>query len=120
MNYLLHVIDLRANLDDIFRSLDKDSVQRRIQRAERAGLVEKCGTSKDLLNAFYDLFVTTRGRHRVPPPPLRLVSEPGPMPRQALEIRVAYNDDIPIAAILTLRFGTTGLLQVRVFGCAFQ
>ena len=47
--YFLHAIDLRSDLDKLFRSFDKDSVQRRIKRAERAGLVEKCGTSGDLL-----------------------------------------------------------------------
>lgn len=114
-SYFLHVVDLRPNLDGIFRSFDKDSVQRRIQRAERAGLVEKCGTSKDLLKTFYDLFVTTRGRHRVPPPPYswfqNLVQSQG----KALQIRVAYNADIPIAAILTLRFRTTGYFK---YGCS--
>jgi len=114
-NYFLHVIDLRANLVDIFRSFDKDSVQRRIQRAERAGLVEKCGTSKDLLNAFYDLFVTTRGRHRVPPPPYAWFQNLVHCQGKALEIRVAYNDDIPIAAILTLRFRKTGYFK---YGCS--
>ena len=113
--YLLHMIDLRANLDDIFRSFDKDSVQRRIQRAERAGLVEKCGASKDLLNAFYDLFVTTRGRHQVPPPPYAWFQNLVQCQDEALGIRVAYHDDIPIAAILTLRFGTTGYFK---YGCS--
>ena len=35
--YFLHTLDLRPDLDDVFRSLHKDSVQRRIQRAQRAG-----------------------------------------------------------------------------------
>src|SRR5246127_2772355 len=33
-SYFLHVLDLRPDLEDVFQSLDKDSVQRRIQRAE--------------------------------------------------------------------------------------
>src|SRR5262244_1478259 len=41
--YFLHTLDLHPNLDEVFRSLDKDSVQRRIQRAARAGLAERCG-----------------------------------------------------------------------------
>ena len=114
-DYLLHVVDLRANMDDIFRSLDKDSVQRRVQRAERAGLIEKHGTSKDLLNAFYGLLVTTRGRHRVPPPPLAWFQNLVQCQGRTLEIRVACNDDIPIAAILTLRFGTTVYFK---YGCS--
>ena len=114
-NYLLHVVDLRASLDDIFQSLDRDSVQRRIQRAGRAGLVEIRGTSKDLLNAFYGLFVATRGRHHVPPPPRAWFQNLALWQGKGLEIRVAYNDDIPIAAILTLRFGKTIYFK---YGCS--
>ena len=67
--YLLHTLDLRPDLNEMFRSLNKDSVQRRIQRAQRARLVEKCGRSDELLREFYALFVITRSRHRVPPTP---------------------------------------------------
>jgi len=102
--YFLHTLDLRPDLNEVFRSLDKDSVQRRIQRAERAGLIEKCGRSADLLKEFYALFVITRGRHRVPPTPyawFRNLIDSQDVP---LEIRLAYKDGTPIAAIFTLQF----------------
>jgi hypothetical protein len=102
--YMLHTLDLRPDLADLFQSLDKDSVQRRIQRAERAGLVEKRGRSDDLLKEFYNLFVITRGRHRLPPTPYAWFRNLIRCQDQALEIRVAYKDKTPIAAILTLRF----------------
>jgi Acetyltransferase (GNAT) domain len=102
--YFLHTLDLRAGLSEVYRGLDKDSVQRRIQRAERAGLVEKCGRSDDLLRDFYTLFVMTRSRHHVPPIPYGWFRNLIRCQDQALEIRVAYQRDIPIAAILTLRF----------------
>jgi hypothetical protein len=102
--YFLHTLDLRPDLNEVFRGLDKDSVQRRIQRAERAGLVEKCGRSKDLLNDFYSLFVITRSRHQVPPIPYGWFQNLIHCQDKALEIRVAYQEEIPIAAILTLRF----------------
>src|SRR5215470_19772140 len=35
-SYFLHVLDLRPELTDVFSRLDRDCVQRRIQRAERA------------------------------------------------------------------------------------
>ena len=102
--YFLHRLDLHPDLETVFRSLDKDSVQRRIQHAERAGLSEKCGRSEDLLKKFYDLFVLTRGRHRLPPIPYvwfrNLIQHQG----EALEIRLAYQNGTPVAAILTLRF----------------
>lgn len=114
-NYFLHVIDLRPDLDDVFRSLDKDSVQRRIRRAERAGLVEKCGASPDLLRDFYGLMIRTRSRHHLPPPPHAWFENLIRCLDKGLEIRVAYKDENPIAAILTLRFGKIGYYK---YGCS--
>ena len=103
-DFFLHVLDLKPDLDHIFKALDKDSVQRRIQRAERGGLVEKCGRSENLLNDFYGLFLLTRRRQRLPPTPFawfhNLICDLG----GASEIRVAYKADLPIAAMLTLQF----------------
>jgi hypothetical protein len=113
--YFLHVMDLEPDLDALFRALDKDSVQRRIGRAERAGLVEKCGYSDKLLKDFYILFAMTRRRHRLPPSPYvwfqNLIRYHG----EALEIRVAYKNDRAVAAILTLRTGQTGYFK---YGCS--
>jgi hypothetical protein len=102
--HFLHTLSLRPALNELFEALDKDSVQRRIQRAERAGLVEKCGNSKDLLKDFYALFVVTRRRHSLPPIPYAWFRNLIQSQREALEIRLAYKDKVPTAAILTLRF----------------
>ena len=102
--YRLHVLNLRPNLDELFRNLDKDCVQRRIRRAELAGLTERCGRSEDLLKEFYNLFTITRGRHRLPPTPYAWFRNLIECLSEALEIRVAYKDKTPISAILTLRF----------------
>ena len=102
--YRLHVLDLRPNLDEVLRNLDRDSVQRRIRRAESAGLTERCGRSEDLLKEFYNLFIITRGRHRLPPTPYAWFQNLIDCQGEALEIRVAYKDKTPISAILTLRF----------------
>jgi len=113
--YFLHLIDLRPDVDDLLRGLDKDSVQRRIKRAERAGLVERCGASDELLRHFYGLFVITRSRHHLPPPPYAWFQNLLHCQGKALEIRVAYLEEIPIAAILTL-----GFRKIRYFkyGCS--
>lgn len=102
-NFYLHVLDLCPDLDEVFRTLDKDSVQRRIHRAQRAGLSEKCGRSDDLLKEFYSLFVMTRGRHGLPPIPYTWFQNLIQFHGEALEIRLAYKADTPISAILTLR-----------------
>jgi GNAT acetyltransferase-like protein len=102
--YFLHRLNLCPDLNGVFRSLDKDSVQRRIQHAERVGLVEKCGRSDELLRDFYALFVITRRRHHLPPIPYAWFNNLIQCQDKALEIRLAYKDNTPIAAILTLRF----------------
>jgi lipid II:glycine glycyltransferase (peptidoglycan interpeptide bridge formation enzyme) len=102
--FLLHTLDLRPDTNTVFRSLDKDSVQRRIQRAERAGLVEECGTSEKLLRDFYQLFVITRGRQQLPPSPYAWFRNLTRYQGNAMQVRVAYSDEQPIAAIITLRF----------------
>lgn len=113
--YHFHSLDLAPDLEDIFNGLDRNSVQRRIQRAERAGLVEKTGRSQELLQDFYTLFLMTRRRQRVPPTPHiwfeNLICEMG----EALEMRVAYNEKTPIAAILTLQFKDTVYYK---YGCS--
>ena len=113
--YFSHVLDLRPDADRLFRSFDKDSVQRRIRRAERANLVEECGTSQELLDDFYRLFVITRRRHRLPPTPRawfqNLIQEHG----RSAEIRVAYADRKPISAILNFRFGKVVYYK---YGCS--
>jgi GNAT acetyltransferase-like protein len=102
--FYLHKLDLRPDLNEVFRSFDKDCVQRRIERAQRAGLVERCGSSEDLLKEFYSLFVTTRGRHHVPPIPYAWFQNLMDCQGQAMEIRLAYKEETPIAGILTLLF----------------
>lgn len=103
-NYFLHVLDLSPDAETLFRSFDKDSIQRRIRRAERADLIEKCGRSNSLLKDFYNLFVITRRRHRLPPMPYAWFENLAQCNGDALEIRIAYKQNAPISAILTLKF----------------
>jgi hypothetical protein len=103
-SYSFHRLDLRPTLGEIFGRLHKDSVQRRIRRAEQAGLVVKCGRSEELLNDFYKLLVLTRGRQHLPPQPYIWFRNSIHYMDDALEIRVAYKETLPIAAVLSLRF----------------
>src|ERR1700687_1118316 len=101
--YFSHIVDLQPELGAIFSSLDKDSVQRRIHRAQRAQLNEKCGRSDVLLRDFYALFVLTRARHKIPPMPFNWFLNLVDSLEDAIEIRLAYRNEIPISGILTLR-----------------
>ena len=102
--YFLHRLNLQGEVETVFGKLDKDSLQRRIHHAERAGLVEKCGSSEELLAQFYRLFVVTRSRHQVPPMPYVWFQNLMRTQKEFLKIRVAYSAEKPVASILTLRF----------------
>lgn len=113
--YFLHALDLHGSLSEIFKGLDKDSIQRRIQHADRTGLEERRGNSRELLNDFYGLFVVTRGRHRLPPMPYAWFQNLVRCMQNALEIRIAYRGGKPVAAVLLLRFRNILLYK---YGCS--
>lgn len=102
--YFLHRLSLAFDENELFRRLHKDSVQRRIRRAERAGLIEKTGRSEALARDFYKLFIITRRRHRLPPIPYKWFENLIAAFNTAVEIRLAYKDGTAIAGIVTLRF----------------
>jgi lipid II:glycine glycyltransferase (peptidoglycan interpeptide bridge formation enzyme) len=108
-------LDLRKSTQELFYSFHKNSVQRKIRRAEREKLSYEEGTSEILLQKFYKLLVITRRRQHLPPQPLiwfrRLLAAFG----EGLKIRVATKDDLPIATILTLTHGKT---MVYKYGCS--
>jgi len=105
--YCLHTLDLRPKPEKLFESFNKDSIQRKIRRAEREQLDYEEGRSEELLRAFYRLVVLSRRRHRLPPQPLvwfrNLVDCLGP----ALTIRIASRAGQAIAGIVTLRHRDT-------------
>jgi lipid II:glycine glycyltransferase (peptidoglycan interpeptide bridge formation enzyme) len=111
----LHYIDLRPDLNTLLKNCHGDSTRRKIRRAEREGLIYEEGRSADLLDSFYRLLLLTRRRHLLPPQPKKwfqtLIDSFG----AALKIRVAFKDNLPISAILTLRYKNT---LVYKYGCS--
>ena len=105
--FCLHRLDLRPNLDEVFRGFHANSVRRMISRAMREPFVYREGRSEALLQSFYDLAVLTRRRQRLPPQPLawfwNLIGCFG----ERLKIRMLFHSGRPAAGILTLRFGRT-------------
>jgi len=112
--YYIHRLDLRPDLAQIRRGFDKNSILRRVRRAERGGLREKCGRSEDLLKDFYDLLILTRIRQSLPPQPYRWFANLVDCLGDRLEIRLAYKEETPVAAILNLRFKDTSYYK---YGC---
>ena len=61
-NYVIHRLDLRPCLQELFQRFHKDSIQRKIHRAAREGLRYEDGRSDSLLHQFYRLTMITRRR----------------------------------------------------------
>jgi CelD/BcsL family acetyltransferase involved in cellulose biosynthesis len=100
--YYHHQIDLRPDIDTLFHNCHKDSIQRKIRRAERERLTYEEGRSESHLLAFYRLWLLTRRRHHLPPQPKRWFQSLIDCFGEALKIRIASKDGQAIAAILTI------------------
>jgi len=105
--FCFHQLDLTPSLDTLLRNCHKDSIQRKIRRAEREGLAYEEGRSESLLDAFFRLLLLTRKRHHLPPQPKRWFQNLITCSGDTLKIRVAFRDREPVAAILTLRHKDT-------------
>jgi CelD/BcsL family acetyltransferase involved in cellulose biosynthesis len=114
-SFYLHKVDLRPRLDQLFRNLQKDSMQRKIRRAEREGLIYEEGRSEALLGKFYRLMLLTRRRHELPPAPINWFQNLADCMREKLTIRVACKNERPIAAVLILAYKNT---LVYKYGCS--
>ena len=103
--YCLHRLDLRPDLEVLYRGLHKDCIQRKIRRAEREKLSHEVGVGKSMIDRLYNLLQLTRARHRLPPQPIEwfrnLVACLGPN----IRIRIASHAGRPVAGILTLSQG---------------
>ena len=113
--YYLHTLDLNPSLEVIFEKFHRDSIQRRIRRAEREQLQYETGRSDKLIGEFYRLLVMTRKRHGVLPQPQTWFRNLVEYLRENVQIRVVRKEGIPIAAMLTLRHGSTVVFK---YGCS--
>jgi CelD/BcsL family acetyltransferase involved in cellulose biosynthesis len=114
-SYYSHLLDLGPDLPTLFHNCHKDSIQRKIRRAEREHLTHEAGRSDALLEAFCRLYVATRRRHRVPPQPRAWFKNLIHCFGEQVEISIASKEGLPIAGILTLRHKDT---LVYKYGCS--
>jgi CelD/BcsL family acetyltransferase involved in cellulose biosynthesis len=103
--FAFHTIDLRPSAADILKSLHKDSIRRKIQRAEREQLVYEVGNHDQLLKKFFHLFAMTRRRHGLPPTPFRWFTNLVECLGDRAQVRLASLGHEPVAALFTLKFG---------------
>ena len=106
-DYHFHCIDLRSNLTELYSHLHKSSVQRKIKRAKQEQVTQRSGASEELLSQFYALLTFTRKRQRTLIQPIEWYLNLVKYLRDALQIRIAYKNSLPIAAIIVLRFRNT-------------
>ena len=113
--FYFHTLDLRPDLDQLFRQFHKDCIQRKIRRAEREGLVYESGNSDSLLRSFYQLLLTTRRKQGLPPQPVKWYRNLMIYLGEKLKIHVASKDGRPVASILTLSHKE---VLVYKYGCS--
>jgi len=114
-SYCFHELDIRPTLEHLFRGLQKDSIQRKIRRAEREQLSYEAGRSEQLMDDFFRLFVITRRRHQLPPPPRVWFRNLLECMGDNIEVRVARKNGYPIGAVLTLRHRSAVMYK---YGCS--
>lgn len=118
--YWLHVLSLRPGLDRLFQSFHKDSVQRKIHRAQRENLIYHEGRSETFLNAFYRLLLLTRRRHGIPPQPLEWFQNLAKCLGDTLTVRLASHEGRPIASAITIRHGATMVYKYGASDASFH
>jgi CelD/BcsL family acetyltransferase involved in cellulose biosynthesis len=114
-SYWFHELDLKPSVDQIFQRLHKNSLQRKVQRAERERLSYEVGRSEQLMDEFYQLLMRTRRRQHLLPQPRAWFRNLVECMRDKLQIRVARKDGAPVAAMLTLRHRSS---IVYKYGCS--
>lgn len=105
--YHWHRLDLRPSLDELYKGFHRDCIRRRIRHAERQNLRYEEGRHESLVRSFYDLIVTTRLRKCLPPQPFEWFQNLIAHMEENVCLRVAFNQDRPVAGILTMNHGKT-------------
>ena len=103
--FYFHRLDLRPTVEALRRSCHKDSIQRKVRRAERERLTYEEGRSEPLLRKLCHLLDLTRQRHNAPLQPLAWFRNLVDCLGDRVSIRVVSRDGQPVAAILTLVHG---------------
>lgn len=113
--FSLHTIDLRPDLEVIYKGFHGNCVRRKIKRAEREGLLYESGRSNELLRKFRHLLLLTRRRHQLPPQPASWFHNILRCLGDRVTIHVVSKGSTPVASILTLICKNS---MVYKYGCS--
>lgn len=119
-SYWFHELDLRPDLADIFRAFHRDSIQRKISRAEREGLSLDAGTSDGLVDEFYRLLLITRRRHGLLPQPKSWFSNIVQCMHGNARVLLARKGSVAVAGVLALRHRKSVIYKYGVSDEAFH
>jgi CelD/BcsL family acetyltransferase involved in cellulose biosynthesis len=114
-SFCFHTLDLTQPLAYIFDHLHRDSIQRRILRAEKSQMSYERGRSEQLLGDFYRLLVITRKRHYALPQPRAWFTNLIQCMGDRARVMIARHDGIPVAGMLTLQHRSS---VVYKYGCS--
>jgi hypothetical protein len=114
-SFYFHELDLSPSIEQLFKSLHKDSIQRKIKRADKEQLSYEAGRSEEFIQTFYHLLLITRRRHQLPPQPITWFRNLAKNMGDAMHIRLARKNGAPIAALLTLRHRSNIIYK---YGCS--
>jgi len=103
-SFLAQQLSLTPSRRQLFARLHRDSMRRKIRRAEREGVIVQEDRSGALLEKFFYLQSMTRRRHRLPPQPRQWFRNVVRYFGDNCAIWLASLHGQPIASILTLRF----------------
>jgi lipid II:glycine glycyltransferase (peptidoglycan interpeptide bridge formation enzyme) len=113
--FSLQRVDLRPELNALYKNFHDSCIRRKVKRADREGLLYDMGRSEELQKKFRHLLLLTRRRHKLPPQPsswLRnIVNSLGEM----VTIHVLSKSDMPVASIVTLKYKS---FLVYKYGCS--
>jgi CelD/BcsL family acetyltransferase involved in cellulose biosynthesis len=114
-SFSLQLLDLRPDIDALFRKFHKSCVQRKIQRAEREALDYEEGRSEEHLTKFYDLLLLTRRRHGLPPQPRLWFRNVIACLGDRAVVRIVSRGGRPVASIITIEYKSTVIYK---YGCS--
>ena len=113
--FYVHELDLRPPVEQLFKSLHKDSIQRKIKRADKEQLTYETGRSDELIDTFYNLLLITRRRHHLPPQPKEWFRNLAKYMGESMHVRVARKNGAAVASMITLRHGAN---MIYKYGCS--
>ena len=119
--FVLHSLELRPSLENLFRGLNKDSTQRKIRKASREGMRYEEGQSDEQLRKFFRLSVITRRRKALPPPPFSWFQNVVDCLGKRGKIRIATTRKGELAgAVYSVRYKDTMLFKYGASDAKFH